>query len=71
MQPCLCSVVGLAAVHEKAGFTPNRFRALARRPEELEAFWNFHDVIMQDTEQVTKLEKETIVVATSGEDRCH
>eukprot|EP00746_Dinoflagellata_sp_MGD_P023298 gnl/MRDRNA2_/MRDRNA2_154580_c0_seq1.p1 gnl/MRDRNA2_/MRDRNA2_154580_c0~~gnl/MRDRNA2_/MRDRNA2_154580_c0_seq1.p1 ORF type:complete len:218 (+),score=41.18 gnl/MRDRNA2_/MRDRNA2_154580_c0_seq1:76-729(+) len=61
----------LSVVKEKAGFTPNIFRILARRPDELDAFWNFHDILMADTKELSKAEKEMIVVATSGENRCH
>lgn len=63
--------VGRSDVEEKAGFCPNIFRALWRRPKELESFWNYHDVVMEASDELSKLDKEMIVVATSGENRCH
>ena len=43
----------LQVVTKKAGFTPNIFRLLARRPDELEAFWAYHDILMKDSDEVT------------------
>ena len=61
----------LAEVSDKAGFTPNIFKALWRRPAELEAFWDYHDAVMEETDELSKADREAIVVATSGENRCH
>ncbi len=60
----------MLAVQEKAGFIPNVFLALARRPEELRAFMAYHDALMEKDSGLTKAEREMIVVATSAENRC-
>ena len=57
-------------VQEKAGFIPNVFLALAHRPDELRAFFAYHDAIMLRESGLTKAEKEMIVVATSGANAC-
>ena len=54
-------------VQEKAGFVPNVFLALARRPAEWRAFFAYHDALMlKETGSLTKGEREMIVTATSG-----
>lgn len=60
----------IGAVAEKAGFVPNVFRALARRPRELRAFLDYHDALMESSEGLSKAERELIVVATSGANNC-
>lgn len=60
----------IGAVAEKAGFVPNVFRALARRPAELRAFLDYHDALMESSEGLSKAERELIVVATSGANNC-
>jgi uncharacterized peroxidase-related enzyme len=57
-------------VQEKAGFVPNIFLALAHRPDEARAFFDYHDALMLRESGLTKGEKEMIVVATSGANRC-
>jgi uncharacterized peroxidase-related enzyme len=57
-------------VQEKAGFVPNVFLALARRPEELRAFLAYHDALLLREGGLSKAEKEMIIVATSGANRC-
>ena len=57
-------------VQEKAGFIPNVFLALAHRPDECRAFFDFHDALMEKNEGLTKAEREMIVVATSGANSC-
>jgi uncharacterized peroxidase-related enzyme len=57
-------------VQSKAGFVPNVFLALAHRPEELRAFFAYHDALMLRESGLTKGEKEMIVVATSGANHC-
>ena len=57
-------------VEEKAGFVPNVFRALAHRPDEFRAFFAYHDALMQREGNLTKGEKEMIVVATSAVNDC-
>jgi uncharacterized peroxidase-related enzyme len=57
-------------VQEKAGFVPNVFLGLAHRPDEARAFFDYHDALMLRESGLTKGEKEMIVVATSGANRC-
>ena len=57
-------------VSEKAGFVPNVFWALAHRPEELRAFWAYHEALMRRVSGLSKSEREMIVVATSAENQC-
>lgn len=60
----------IATVQEKSGFVPNIFLALAHRPAEFRAFFAYHDALMEKDEGLTKAEREMIVVATSGLNRC-
>jgi uncharacterized peroxidase-related enzyme len=60
----------LLAVQQKAGFVPNVFLKLARRPEEFRAFVGYHDALMLKEGGLTKGEREMIVVATSGANNC-
>ena len=57
-------------VSEKAGFIPNVFWVLAHRPEELRAFWAYHEAIMRRVSGLSKSEREMIVVATSADNQC-
>ena len=58
-------------VQDKAGFVPNVFLALARRPAEWRAFFAYHDALMQKEEgSLTKGDREMIVTATSAVNRC-
>ena len=58
-------------VQEKAGFVPNVFLALARRPAEWRAFFAYHDALMLKEEgTLTQGEREMIVTATSAANRC-
>lgn len=57
-------------VQEKAGFIPNVFLALAHRPDEFRAFVAYHDALLLRESGLTKGEKEMIIVATSGVNRC-
>jgi uncharacterized peroxidase-related enzyme len=57
-------------VQEKSGFVPNVFLALAHRPDEFRAFFAYHDALMLRASGLSKGEKEMIVVATSGANRC-
>jgi uncharacterized peroxidase-related enzyme len=54
----------------KIGFVPNVFRAYARRPEHFRAFMAYHDVLMKGPGNLTRAEREAIVVAVSSENRC-
>lgn len=58
-------------VQDKAGFVPNVFLALARRPDEFRAFFAYHDALMLRDGGLTKGEREMIVVATSAANQCH
>jgi uncharacterized peroxidase-related enzyme len=60
----------IAAVQEKSGFVPNVFLALARRPDEFRAFLAYHDALMEKPGGLSKVEREMIVVATSGVNNC-
>lgn len=60
----------MLAVQEKAGFIPNVFLLLARRPAEFRAFLAYHDALMDKREGLTAAEREMIVVAVSGLNRC-
>ena len=62
-------------VQEKAGFVPQVFLALARRPAEWRAFFAYHDALMTPetvgrTSGLTKGEREMIVTATSAANHC-
>lgn len=62
-------------VQEKAGFVPNVFLSLARRPAEWRAFFAYHDALMTPetvgrTSGLTKGEREMIVTATSAANQC-
>ena len=58
-------------VQEKAGFIPNVFLALARRPAEWRAFFAYHDALMlKEDGRLTKGEREMIVTATSSANHC-
>jgi uncharacterized peroxidase-related enzyme len=60
----------ILAVQEKSGFVPNVFLVLARRPDEFRAFFAYHDALMDKPGNLTKAEREMIVVATSGANQC-
>ncbi len=62
-------------LQEKAGFVPNVFLALARRPAEWRAFFAYHDALMVPesvgrTSGLTKGEREMMVTATSAANNC-
>jgi len=57
-------------VQEKAGFVPNVFLAFAHRPAEFRAFFAYHDALLLRDSGLSKGEKEMIIVATSGANRC-
>ena len=60
----------IMAVQEKAGFVPNVFLALAHRPSECRAFFDYHDALMLRDGGLSKAEREMIVVSTSGANDC-
>ena len=58
-------------VQEKAGFVPNVFLALAHRPAEWRAFMAYHDaLLLKETGNLSKGEREMIIVATSAANQC-
>ncbi len=62
-------------VQEKAGFVPNVFLALARRPAEWRAFFAYHDALMVPESvgresNLTKGDREMIVTTTSAANQC-
>lgn len=57
-------------VQEKAGFIPNVFLTLAHRPAEFRAFFAYHDALMAKEGNLSKGEREMIVVATSAVNQC-
>ncbi len=62
-------------VQEKAGFVPNVFLGLARRPAEWRAFFAYHDALMVPesvgrTTNLTKGDREMIVTTTSAANKC-
>jgi len=62
-------------VQEKAGFVPNVFLGLARRPAEWRAFFAYHDALMLPesvgrTSNLSKGDREMIVTATSAANKC-
>ncbi len=60
----------ILAVQEKSGFVPNVFLVLAHRPDEFRAFFAYHDALMDKKGNLTKAEREMIVVATSNANQC-
>lgn len=67
--------VKILAVQEKAGFVPNVFLGLARRPAEWRAFFAYHDALMEPesagrTSNLSKGDREMIVTATSARNQC-
>lgn len=60
----------IITVQEKSGFVPNVFLVLAYRPDEFRAFFAYHDALMDKPGNLTKAEREMIVVATSNLNQC-
>lgn len=61
----------ILAVQEKAGFVPNVFITLAHRPDEFRAFFAYHDALMlKESGNLTKADREMIVTATSAKNGC-
>jgi uncharacterized peroxidase-related enzyme len=59
-------------VQDKAGFVPNVYLLLARRPAEFRAFFAYHDAVMGDRlgSTLTKADREMVVTSISGANRC-
>ena len=60
----------IVEVNDKSGFIPNIFLALAHRPDEFRAFFAYHEALMEKEGGLSKADREMIVVATSGDNRC-
>ena len=60
----------ILAVQAKAGFVPNVFLGFAHRPDEFRAFFAYHDALLLRESGLSKGEKEMVIVATSGANRC-
>ena len=58
-------------VQARSGFIPNVFLGFAHRPDEARAFFAYHDaLLLKEGGSLTKGEREMIIVATSGANRC-
>jgi uncharacterized peroxidase-related enzyme len=61
----------ILGVQEKAGFVPNVFLTLAHRPAEFRAFFAYHDALMlKETGNLSKADREMIVTITSAKNDC-
>ncbi|KAM8960532.1 uncharacterized protein RCH25_036250 [Pelodytes ibericus] len=61
----------LEEVERKSGFLPNVFKALAHQPFEFRAFFAYYDALMnKESGNLSKADKELIIVATSAYNRC-
>jgi len=60
----------IGTIADKSGFVPNVFLALGHRPDELRAFCDYHDAVMERESGLSKAERELVVVATSGANHC-
>ncbi|ADB62062.1 uncharacterized peroxidase-related enzyme [Haloterrigena turkmenica DSM 5511] len=60
----------IAEETERAGFTPNVFAAMAYKPSQFRAFFDYHDALVEDT-ALEREEIEMIVVAVSGVNHCY
>lgn len=61
----------IAEVADKSGFVPNIFLALAWRPKEWRAFFDYHDALMdKESPALSKADRELIVVVTSAANAC-
>jgi len=59
----------IEAEAERAGFTPNVMTAMAYRPAQFRAFFDYHDALVEDS-ALEREEIEMIVVAVSGANDC-
>ncbi|XP_077107474.1 uncharacterized protein LOC143765069 [Ranitomeya variabilis] len=58
-------------VERKGGFLPNVFKVMSHRPNEFRAFFAYYDVLMNnESGNLTKADKELIIVATSANNKC-
>jgi uncharacterized peroxidase-related enzyme len=61
----------ISEIEVKSGFIPNVFLGLAHRPDEFRAFFQYYDAVMLRDSELTKAEKEMIIVATSAANNCN
>jgi uncharacterized peroxidase-related enzyme len=54
----------------KAGFTPNVFLAYGYKPEHFRAFFHYYDVLMKGPSELSRAEREMIVLAVSRVNAC-
>ncbi|XP_073405780.1 uncharacterized protein [Dendrobates tinctorius] len=58
-------------VERKGGFLPNVFKVMSHRPNEFRAFFAYYDVLInKESVNLTKADKELIIVATSANNKC-
>jgi len=59
-------------VQDKAGFVPNVYLLLARRPAAFRAFFAYHDAVMGDRDgsSLTKADREMVVTSISAANKC-
>lgn len=57
-------------IAERTGFVPNVFVGMSHRPDELRAFLDYHDALMERESGLSRAEREMIVVATSAANDC-
>ncbi|XP_074217957.1 DDB1- and CUL4-associated factor 10 isoform X2 [Camelus bactrianus] len=64
-------VRGLGVVRQLTGFLPNIFQVLPYRPLEFRAFFSYYNAICnKETGQLSRADKELIIVKTSLANRC-
>lgn len=61
----------IESVQQRSGFIPNVFLVLAHRPDEFRAFFAYHDALMEKEGNLSKADREMIVVTTSAANQCH
>ncbi|RXK49147.1 peroxidase-related enzyme [Halorientalis pallida] len=59
----------IEAETERAGFTPNVFLAMAYRPQQAQAFFDYHDALLEET-ALEREEIEMLIVTVSGVNDC-
>jgi uncharacterized peroxidase-related enzyme len=57
-------------IAEKTGFIPNVFLQMGHRPDELRAFMDYSDALMERESGLSKADKEMVIVATSAANDC-
>jgi len=63
--------IRILEAQEKAGFVPQVFLTLARRPAEWRAFFAYHDALMlKEDSNLSKGDREMIVTTTSATNNC-